>query len=245
MNIKFSLVLPCYNEEKNIKHLYSEFEKLPKKNENVELIFVNNGSYDSTETEIDDVIKKNEVNGISNIKVRKINLEKNQNYSGGVITGLNSAKGEFIGWSHADLQTPLEDFYKLYNKIMNQKDVLGKGYRVNRGGLDNIITKLHEICASIILGYKMKEINAAPKIFHRNLLQIFSNMPTSSTLLDTYIVYICKLKNITITEINVEFKKRIYGESKWKNNIRNLIKHLFINFYYILKLRFSNDNNKT
>ena len=49
MTTNFSLILPCYNEEENISHLYNEFKKIPLKNENAELIFVNNGSTDHTE----------------------------------------------------------------------------------------------------------------------------------------------------------------------------------------------------
>ena len=48
MSINFSLVLPCYNEERNIMPLYQEFSKFPLKNEKCELIFVNNGSTDNT-----------------------------------------------------------------------------------------------------------------------------------------------------------------------------------------------------
>ena len=243
MNLKFSLILPCFNEEKNIRFLYDEFKKFPIKNEKVELIFVNNGSIDKTEEEIDKVINEEKLNINSSTEIRKINLAINQNYSGGVIAGLKEAKGEFIGWCHADQQTPLMDFYKLYELIKDKSNILGKGFRKNRIGLDSYITKLHEICASIILGHKMKEINAAPKIFNRSLLNLFNNMPLTSTLLDTYIVYTCIKNKIEIFEINVEFKKRIYGESKWKNNIQNLIKHLSINFYYIIKLRFFNDSH--
>ena len=59
MTTNFSLVLPCYNEEENISHLYDEFKKIPLVNETAELIFVNNGSIDTTEKKIDQMIKVN------------------------------------------------------------------------------------------------------------------------------------------------------------------------------------------
>ena len=58
MTINFSLVLPCYNEEKNIFFICDEFFNLPIQNYNVELILVNNGSTDNTGHEIKKVIKK-------------------------------------------------------------------------------------------------------------------------------------------------------------------------------------------
>ena len=46
---KFSLVLPCYNEEDNVLPLYKEINELPLEDEKCEIVFVNNGSYDDTE----------------------------------------------------------------------------------------------------------------------------------------------------------------------------------------------------
>jgi glycosyltransferase involved in cell wall biosynthesis len=244
MFYNFSLIIPCYNEEKNIKFLYKEFIKVPLKTEKAELVFVDNGSTDKTGLEINNVIRIHKNNN-SNIKIRKIYLKKNRNYSGGVIEGLKQSKGEYIGWTHGDLQTPLKDFYKLYLKIKDKKRVLGKGRRIDRSFIDQLTTSLHEFFSKLILDKNMKEINAAPKIFHNSLLKLFNKMPTNSTLLDTYIVYKCLKNNIKIIEINVKFYKRINGTSKWKNNIINFLKHLSLNFFYLFKLKFSNVNYKT
>lgn len=243
MKFNISVVLPCYNEENNIHLLYQEFIKIKFKNEKIELIFVNNGSTDKTDQEIEKVIALHKKNKIKNIHLKKIFLKRNQNYSGGVIAGLKKAKGAYIGWSHADLQTPLKDVYKLYKLIKNKKNVLGKGFRVRRNKIDQIITFLHEILAGFILHKGMREINAAPKIFSRNLIDSFNNMPRESTLLDTYILYICLKNKYEIVELNVKFKDRRYGSSKWKNNLKNFLKHTIINFFYLIKLRFQNDNN--
>ena len=59
MSINLSLVLPCYNEEKNISILYKEFLNIPFQGIEAELIFVNNGSDDNTSKEIDTVIDQN------------------------------------------------------------------------------------------------------------------------------------------------------------------------------------------
>jgi len=245
MTTNFSLVLPCYNEEENISHLYDEFKKIPLVNETAELIFVNNGSIDTTEKKIDQMIEDSKINKYPGVIVKKVNLEKNDGYGGGIIAGLNVAKGNFIGWTHADLQTPLVDFYKLYSLIKEEKTILGKGYRINNRGFDSIVSRLHEFCASFILGFKMREINAQPKIFHKSMLSLFINMPKKWTALDTYVNYICLKNKIKIVKIDVIFGSRIYGQSKWKSNFGNFIKHLVFNVLYLIKLRFSDVNNKT
>ena len=35
-------------------------------------------------------------------------------------------------------------------------------------------------------------------------------------------------------------KNRIHGQSKWKNNAWNFFNHIFFNFLYLIKLRFTN-----
>ena len=57
MPYNLSLVLPCYNEEKNISILCEEFLKLPFQDIQAELILVNNGSVDQTFMEIKEAIK--------------------------------------------------------------------------------------------------------------------------------------------------------------------------------------------
>ena len=153
---------------------------------------------------------------------------------------MNIAKGEYIGWTHADLQSPVEDFIKLYELIKNKKNIFGKGKRINNRGFDGIISRFHEKLASVILGFDMKEINAQPKIFSRDVTEYLTNMPKKWTTLDTYTYYTCLKKNVEIFDMEVIFKNRIYGESKWKNDIKNFISHIIFNLLYLIKLKFYN-----
>jgi len=235
MSINISLVLPCYNEEKNITLICDEFLELPLQKYNAELILVNNGSSDETKSEI---IKSINRNNSKNISIKLVNIENNVGYGGGIAEGLKIAKGDYIGWAHADLQTPMIDFFKLYLLIKDKKNILGKGFRVNNRGFDGIISMFHEKLSSLILGYPMKEINAQPKIFNRELLQLFSHIPYKWTTIDTYIMYICLKNRIEIETIEVVFNKRKYGHSKWKNNFLNFVSHILFNFLYLFKLRF-------
>ena len=230
-----SLILPCYNEEKNISILCKEFLQLPFKNIKAELILVNNGSNDNTLSEIRKAIIYNKC---KNVFIKLINLKKNLGYGGGIAEGLKNASGEYLGWAHADLQTPLEDFLKIYKLIKHKKKIMGKGYRINNRGFDGIISKFHENLASTILGFKMTEVNAQPKIFSKDVMKYLNNMPYKWTTLDTYLVYTCLRNNIEIKTIDVVFNTRKFGQSKWKNNLISFFNHIFFNFLYLFKLKF-------
>ena len=52
-----TLVIPCYNEEKNIKELFDQISKLENKL-HIEVIIVNNGSTDNSVDVIDSEKKK-------------------------------------------------------------------------------------------------------------------------------------------------------------------------------------------
>ena len=221
MLVNLSLVLPCYNEEKNIDLICKEFLSLPLKDYSAELILVNNGSRDDTKTEIQKAIKSN---SSSNVKIKLVDLKNNKGYGGGISEGLKVASGDYIGWAHADLQTPLKDFLKLFEEIKGKKNILGKGFRTNNRGFDGIISRFHETLASLILGFKMREINAQPKIFNKELMSYFNT---------------CLVNKIEIKTIDVLFNTRKYGDSKWKNNFKNFITHIFVNIIYLFELRFS------
>ena len=93
MSIDLTLVLPCFNEEDNIIHLYDEFCQIPFSNTVPELILVNNGSYDKTEKKIDDLIKLNKSKN-NNIELKKITLKNNEGYGGVQAPVVTTAEGK-------------------------------------------------------------------------------------------------------------------------------------------------------
>ena len=229
-----SLIIPCYNEEENIAKIYQEIYQLNLEEINLEVLFVNNGSIDSTEIEIQKVITKNIK---KNLNIKLVNLKKNLNYDGGIYNGLKNANGKYLSWTHGDLQTPIEDVIKLYNKLKNKNKVFGKGVRKNNRGYDSIISKFHEKLCSLVLGYNMREINAQPKIFEKKFFHLFSNPPIKYTKIDTYFYYTSLRNNFEIEELDVIFKSRIHGVSKWKNNFLTFITHILMNFLYLFQLK--------
>ena len=48
----------------------------------------------------------------------------------------------------------------------------------------------------------------------------------------------CINNKLEIVEMNVIFKSRLNGTSKWKNNFYTFLKHIIFNTLYLFKLRF-------
>ena len=124
--MKFSLVIPCYNESKNIPLLIKKNKKFLK-NKNHELILVNNGSSDKT----DIVFKK--FNKLNNIKTLKI--KKNKGFGNGLIKGIIKAKGKYIIYSHADLELDPKNILlaiQICKKNILNKKIFIKGNRIDK-----------------------------------------------------------------------------------------------------------------
>ena len=231
--INLSIIIPCFNEDKNIFFLFEKIERLLANNNSVEIIIVDNGSTDYTHQKI--------VNS-KLFKEKKINflkIKKNIGYGHGIMTGVNVASGNYIGWCHADLQTEPIDVLNAYTKNLNTIEnelCVIKGLRKNRNFFDSMFTFGMSLFASIIFLKKINDINAQPKIFPKTFLNYLKEYPKDFSL-DLYFLVMAKINNYKIINYNVIMKKRLYGQAKGGGTLKgkiNLIKRTFI---YIIKLR--------
>jgi polyisoprenyl-phosphate glycosyltransferase len=232
MKPQLSIVIPCYNEEKNIPLLVKRFNEVRPKSYTCELILVDNGSIDKTNSAIKNQIKKHK-----NIKLAVV--KKNIGYGFGILTGLKKAGGRFVCWTHADMQTDLFDTVKAFNIIKKQKSpekcfVMGK--RKKRGIIDAFFTLGMSIFTSMVLGEYMEDINAQPKLFSRFLLSKAKSPPNES-LFDLYFYYLAKKHKYKIIKFPVQFKKRKFGKSHWNKNLFSRFKVTWITIKSCFELR--------
>ena len=111
--MKLSIVVPCYNEAKNIPLILERFSAVIKR-EDIEVILVNNGSTDQTAKILKEWIPKYSF-------ARTVLVEKNQGYGYGILQGLQSCKSEYVGWTHADMQTDPADVIRGLEVIESKK----------------------------------------------------------------------------------------------------------------------------
>ena len=231
--MKLSIVIPCYNEADNIPLLIKNLDSVYKPD--IEIILVDNGSTDDTLP----VLYK-ELKSVNNVLIRSIRVEKNIGYGHGIMAGVKEAKGEIIAWTHADLQTDVKDVYNGYEMFKSQSDqekIFLKGNRKNRLFIDQILTWGMGKISSIMLGEKLNDINAQPKMFHRTFLKLADDTPKDFSL-DLYFYWIAMKNGMNVIEFPVDFKERLYGEAKGGggSSIWTRIKVIKRTLKYILKL---------
>lgn len=211
--MKLSIVVPCYNEEKNIPLILERFDSVINRKD-IEVVLVNNGSSDDSAKVIGELLPK--------YKFAKSTLvEINQGYGYGILQGLKVSNGEYIGWTHADMQTDPKDVIKALEIIEgknNAKDIFVKGDRKNRPLFDQIFTTGMSIFESLYLGKSLYDINAQPNIFHRSFYENWSNPPYDFSL-DLYALYLARKNDLKIERFDVIFPERINGKSSWNTGL--------------------------
>lgn len=149
--MKISLVVPVFNEEDTIPIFYKavrEYE--PLKEYAVEIVFINDGSKDSTEDIINAL-------SISDDLVKPLNFTRNFGKEPALFAGLDHASGDAVIPIDVDLQDPIEVIPLLIEKWKNGADmVLAK--RTDRSTDGHLKRKSAEMF------YKLHNKISSPKI---------------------------------------------------------------------------------
>ena len=227
--MKLSIVVPCYNEEENIPLILRSFSKHIR-DENIEVILVNNGSTDQTANVLEKLLPKYSF-------ARTVLVPVNQGYGYGILQGLKEANGDYIGWKHADMQTDPGDIVKAYHIIQNcSEDVYIKGHRRGRSIFDQIFTWGMGCFETIYLGQRMWDINAQPNIFPRSFYLRWKNPPYDFSL-DLYAVFMARKNKIKVIRFDVLFPKRIHGMSSWNTGLKAKWKFIRRTIDFSIKLK--------
>lgn len=131
--ILYSIVIPVFNEEKNIPELYKRLSKvLQKLDGEGEFIFVDDGSTDHS---LEIIKKLNQ----QDQGVKIVSLSRNFGQQAAVTAGLGESSGEIIATIDADLQDPPELLPEFLAKIDQGYDVV---YGVSKIRKDPLLRKL-------------------------------------------------------------------------------------------------------
>ena len=230
---ELSIILPCFNESKNLKKIFKRIQFINKNYQIfIEYIFVDNGSKDETHH----LIKMFAAESIlQNIKLIKI--KKNIGYGNGIYKGILTAKGFYITWTHADLQSDILDCIFALTKIKKfSGKIFIKGKRINRNKFDSFFTKIMSLFIRLYLGYNLEDINGQPKLFDKNFKRLIKKPPKDFSF-DLFCLILAKKNNYSLKTIDVNFGKRVFGTAKGGGSILGKIKLSLKTFLYILRIK--------
>ncbi len=213
--MRLSLVVPCFNEEKNIPLLLERFGAALDR-QDVEMVLVDNGSTDRTPDVLRDLLPRYPF-------ARSVRVDVNQGYGFGILQGLQAARGEFLAWTHADLQTDPADALVALGLAEAAPDptrAFVKGRRKGRPLSAGIFTAGMSVFETLYLGAWLRDINAQPNLFHRSFYESWEDPPHDFSL-DLYAFYMARRQGLQVIRFPVRFPERVHGHSSWNFGLRS------------------------
>jgi glycosyltransferase involved in cell wall biosynthesis len=207
MNI--SVVIPLLNEEESLKELHDWIAKVMQSNHfSYEIIFIDDGSTDSSWQAIDDLVKKDR-------NVKGIRFSKNYGKSQALHIGFKKAKGDVVITMDADLQDNPDEIPGMFKMITSENYDLVSGWKKKR--FDSIIgknlpSKLFNWAARKTSGLKLHDFNCGIKAFKNDVIK---NIDVNGEM-HRYIPLLVKNAGfINIGEKVVRHQARKYGKTKF------------------------------
>lgn len=229
MIVDISFVIPVYNSEESLNHLYERILKIMNANNfSFEIILINDNSKDNSLNVMKSLNQQDP-------RVKIISLMRNFGQHNAIMCGFNHAAGDYIITMDDDLQNPPEEIPKLLAKIQEGYDVvIGKSVEKKHAAYRNL--------GSYLIGKSFEKIFNKPKflkmssfrIMHRSVVQNIIQSKTPNPMIDALI-----LSN-TLNIINVEVK---HDERKFGNSGYSISKSIKLAFdllinYSTIPLRF-------
>jgi len=207
-----SLVIPLYNEAGNVagvaRGLLAAFSAVAV---DVELVLVDNGSADDTAAQVDRL-------AAGDARVVPIHLSPNRGYGGGILAGLNVARGSVLGYTWGDNQVRPADHVKVYDRLCEDHLDLCKACRVERhdGLRRKVITVCYNAAMRLVFGrIGTRDANGCPKLMRRAAYEAL-DLQSKNWFIDPEIILKARRRKLAVGEVPVIYHAREQGRSKVK-----------------------------
>jgi len=206
MKPEISIVIPAYNEEESLHPLFeSLYPVMTKMERPFEIIFINDGSKDSTLGILYDFYK-------SYSEVRVIDLNGNFGQHMAIMAGFENVRGDKIITLDADMQNPPEEIPNIIAKMDEGHDLVGT-YRAKRQDplFRKLASKAVNRITNRIAGLNIRDYGCMLRGYSRRIIDII-NISREST---TFIPALGQKFSANPIEIPVSHREREMGTSKY------------------------------
>lgn len=207
--LKVSLIIPCYNEERNISELIKKINLIT--NIKFEIILIDDFSKQP--------LNYNQLKKI-NKNIVILRHKKNFGQSASIFTGILYSNYEIIITMDGDLQNDPSDIIKFIDYYLNKnkKIDLIQGVRINRKDSASklIASKIANYMRSLILKDNCKDSGCGFRLFKKDS---FIQLPYFNHM-HRFLPHLFKSHNFSVEYIDIMHNKRLYGKSNYNNIFR-------------------------
>jgi len=229
-----SIVVPVYNEEESLKHFYDALiEVSPWLDKEYEIIFVDDGSLDSSLLVLKSLSEKNK-------HVKIFSFRRNLGKAEALNFGFMKAQGDHIVTLDADLQDQPSEIRKLLDRAQEGVEVVC-GWRKDRKDKSRmvVISRLFNRLMGYFFDLQIHDYNCGLKVYTKDAaksLRLYGG-------LHRFIPLLAYQQGFTVDEVAVHHVPRRYGSSKfgfsklWKD-LPDIFSMLFLAKYSRRPLHF-------
>lgn len=232
--MRISLIIPAYNEEKNILGTLEKYDDFFEKKfgKDYEIIIAPNNCTDNTLEIVEDFAKNKK-------QIRIFNIPNYTGKGGAVMKGFEIAKGKYVGFVDADISTGPENFFKLYkNKgnfdgIIASRRIKGAIIKPKRKLNRELSSYLFNKLVNLLFDLKFKDTQCGAKLFKKETVTILlKNYTEKGWIFDIDLLCLCKKNNLRILEYPIHWKELKSSKLTFKDGIISTLK--------LFKYRFNN-----
>lgn len=215
---KVSIIIPAYNEEGNIERTANVVLKIMDEEKiNCEIIFVSDGSKDSTYQRVLEYSKKDN-------RVKGIEFSRNFGKEAAVFAGLEKGNGDCFVVMDCDLQHPPKTIVEMYCMWENGFDIV-EGIKSNRGKEGKMYKffahKFYSILSKMT-GFDMQN-SSDFKLIDKKVVKVLLELPERKVFFRALSFW----SGFKSGQVLYEVAEREIGESKW--SFSKLVKYAFTN----------------
>lgn len=228
--MKFSFVIPIYNELDSIKILHENITRVLREHypgAEYEIYFIDDGSTDDSVSMIKQIITED-------ANVHLIAFRANYGKSAALQAGFRAVQGEIVFTMDADLQDDPEEIPKFVAKLEEGYDLVsGWKYQRHDPLEKRMPSKLFNKYTSKASGIPLHDFNCGFKAYRKEVVETLDIYGE----LHRFIPVLAKRHGFKIGEIAINHKKREFGKSKY--GIERYLRGMFdsISVVFLLKYR--------
>jgi len=218
-----SIVIPVFNEEGNLKRLHQLLDEvLSSLGQAYEIVFVNDGSSDSSAEILDGLFEQDP-------SVQVIHFQQNFGKTPALTAGFQHSRGEIIVTLDADLQDDPAEIPAMLNKLDEGYDLVAAWRLERQDSLEKTLpSRMFNWTVSTFSGVKLHDFNCGFKVYRRAVtekIKLYSDF-------HRFIPVLAARQGFRVTELPVQHHPRYAGASKYGNAGRMF--RFFFDFINIL-----------
>ncbi len=219
-----TVIIPVYNEVESLKELHKELTAVLSGNDNYELLFIDDGSSDSS---------INTLNELSNsdYHTKVIQFYRNYGKAAALAEGFKVSSGDYVVTMDADLQDDPAEIPNLVAKLEEGYDLVS-GWKKTRHDpwTKRWPSKFANIITRLMTGVKIHDMNCGLKIYKQSVvksLDVYGGR-------HRYIPALAGQKKFKVSEVAVNHRHRKFGVTKYGGS------RLFHGFFDLITILFLN-----